>query len=252
MADQTAPSEIELDCLRYDPQVDRAPRLQRYRIGFTPDMSLLQGLQQIKDEIDGSLTFRWSCRMAICGSCGMMVNGTPQLACHIFLRDLAPGPVRVEPLENFPILRDLVIDQTSFLDKLESVRPYLIPKDNRTLAEGPRRQTPQELARYYATSQCINCLLCYAACPQTGLNPDFIGPAALALAHRYNADSRDTGFLARADVLNSEEGVWGCTLVGECSEVCPKGVDPAHAVNRTKLRGLIDFLGLGRAQEAPE
>jgi len=114
---------IAIDCLRYHPDTDQAPHMQRWQVPFSDDMSLLQGLQHIKDHLDGSLAFRWSCRMAICGSCGFMVNGVPQLGCQVFLRDLLPGPVRVEPLANFPVLHDLVVDQGDFLDKLETVRP---------------------------------------------------------------------------------------------------------------------------------
>src|SRR5450755_3456474 len=116
---------IEIEVLRYRPEQDKEPFLQTYQVPFTDDMSVLQGLQYIKDHLDGSLTFRWSCRMAICGSCGEMVNGVPRLACHTFLRDYFPEKVRIEPLEHFPIIRDLVIDQTDFLGKLESVKPYL-------------------------------------------------------------------------------------------------------------------------------
>jgi fumarate reductase iron-sulfur subunit len=233
--------EIEIECLRYDPQVDEAPRQQRWRVPFTDDMSVLQGLQYIKDHLDGSLTFRWSCRMAVCGSCGMLVNGVPKLACETFLREFFPGGVRIEPLSHFPIVRDLVIDQSDFLAKLESVKPYLVPKEPKTVADGPHRQTPAQMDAYYQYSQCINCLLCYAACPQYGLNSNFTGPAALALLHRYNADSRDGGTSERMEVINAENGVWGCTLVSYCSEVCPKGVDPARAVNQNKIASTKDY-----------
>jgi fumarate reductase iron-sulfur subunit len=127
---------IRIECLRYDPETDQKPRWQTYQVPFEHDTSVLQGLQYIKDHLDGSLTFRWSCRMAICGSCGAMVNGVPQLSCHTFLRDYFPQKVRIEPLEHFPIIRDLVIDQSDFLNKLDEVRPYLIPKEERSLAEG--------------------------------------------------------------------------------------------------------------------
>jgi fumarate reductase iron-sulfur subunit len=246
MSDNTASRTIEIECLRYNPETDTEPRFESYYVPFRDDMSVLQGMQYIKDHLDGSLTFRWSCRMAICGSCGEMVNGVPRLACHTFLRDYFPEKVRIEPLEHFPIIRDLVIDQTDFLGKLESVKPYLIPRENKALAAGAYRQTPKQMDRYYAYSQCINCLLCYAACPQYGLNPGFTGPAALALLHRYNADSRDQGWIARRDIANAEAGVWGCTLVGYCSEVCPKAVDPAHAINQNKINSTIDYFGLGR------
>ena len=241
MSTDTSSRTITIECLRYDPEADARPRFQAWQVPFQHDTSVLQGLQYIKDHLDGSLTFRWSCRMAICGSCGLMVNGVPQLGCHAFLRDYYPKTLRIEPLEHFPIIRDLVIDQSDFLNKLESVKPYLIPKQERPLSAGPYRQTPAQMAKYYDYAQCINCLLCYAACPQYGLNADFIGPAALALLHRYNVDSRDRGWAARSDVVNADTGVWGCTLVGYCSEVCPKSVDPAHAINQDKVSSAIDF-----------
>jgi fumarate reductase iron-sulfur subunit len=235
---------IEIECLRFNPETDTEPHLQTYKVPFHDDMSVLQGLQYIKDNLDGSLTFRWSCRMAICGSCGMMVNGVPQLSCHTFLRDYFPTKVSVAPLDHFPIIRDMAIDQSDFLNKLESVKPYIIPKHDKPIEDGPYRQTPKQMDQYYQYSQCINCLLCYAACPQYGLNPTFTGPAALALLHRYNADSRDVGWTARSELTNSDDGVWHCTLVGYCSEVCPKEVDPAHAINQNKVNSTMDYFGL--------
>lgn len=237
----SAERRIRLECLRYHPERDTEPHWQEYEIPFTEDMSLLEGVQYVKDHIDGSLTFRWSCRMAICGSCGAMVNGVPSLMCHTFLRDLGPGPVKIEPLTHFPIARDLAIDQSDFLKKLESVKPWIIDDKPRTPADGAHLQTPQQIDEYYQFSECINCLLCYAACPQYGLNPEFTGPAALALLHRYNADSRDSGQAERMEVINSEHGVWGCTLVSYCSEVCPKGVDPARAINQNKINSTKDY-----------
>ncbi|MGE5739498.1 MAG: succinate dehydrogenase/fumarate reductase iron-sulfur subunit [Betaproteobacteria bacterium] len=235
-----SPRTIAIECLRYDPETDGAPRRQAYEVPFTDEMSVLQGLQYIKDHLDGSLTFRWSCRMAVCGSCGMMLNGVPALSCATFLRDY-PGGVRVEPLTHFPIVRDLVIDQDDFLRKLASVKPYVIADTPRSVEEGPYRQTPAQMDDYYQYAQCINCLLCYAACPQYGLTPEFTGPGALALLHRYNADSRDGGRSERMQVINAEEGVWGCTLVGYCSQVCPKGVDPARAINQNKINSTKDY-----------
>jgi fumarate reductase iron-sulfur subunit len=232
---------IEIEVLRYNPEKDTEPHFQSFQVPFSHDTSVLQGLQYIKDHLDGSLTFRWSCRMAICGSCGKMVNGVPHLSCETFLRDYYPGKVRIEPLANFPIERDLAIDQTDFVRKLESVKPYIVPREKKSVADGEYLQTPAQMQAYYKYSQCINCLLCYAACPQYGLNPSFTGPAALALLHRYNADSRDAGRAERMELVNAEEGVWGCTLVGYCSEVCPKHVDPAHAINQNKVNSTLDY-----------
>jgi len=232
---------IEMQVLRYRPEQDEVPVWQSYTVPFTDDMSVLQGLQYIKDELDGSLSFRWSCRMAICGSCGMMIDGRPKLSCETFLRDLLPGPLRIEALAHFPIERDLVVSVQEFVRKLEGIKPYIIPREPRTLAEGEYLQTPHELEQFEQFSSCINCMLCYAACPQFGLNPDFTGPGVLALLHRYNADSRDGGRDERMQIVNAEEGVWPCMAVGYCSEVCPKGVDPARAVNQNKVSSATDY-----------
>ena len=232
---------IEIQVLRYRPEQEDEPVWQSYYVPFTDDMSVLQGLQHIKDDIDGTLSFRWSCRMAICGSCGMMVNGTPKLSCQTFLRDLLPGPVRIEALAHLPIERDLVVSVDGFVRKLEAVKPYIIPKKARTLDQGEYLQTPEQLEQFEQFSSCINCMLCYAACPQFGLNPGFIGPGVLALAHRYNVDSRDGARDERMEIMSTEEGVWDCSAVGYCSEVCPKHVDPANAVNQNKVNSAKDY-----------
>ncbi len=239
---RAAARSITLEVLRYRPEIEAAPVWQSYVVPFSEDLSVLQALQHVKDELDGSLSFRWSCRMAICGSCGMMIDGRPRLACQTFLRELLPGPVRLEALAHWPIQRDLVIDASGFIAGLERIKPYLIPRQPRPLAAGEYRQSPHELELFEPYSACINCLLCYAACPQFGLDPGFTGPGLLALLHRYNADSRDGGRAQRMAAVNAEHGVWSCTAVGYCSEVCPKAVDPAHAVNQNKVNSAIDYL----------
>jgi fumarate reductase iron-sulfur subunit len=195
---------------------------------------VLEALNYIKDKLDGSLTYRWSCRMGICGSCGMVVNGYERLTCETLLAQFAPGPVRVEPLRHFPIARDLVIDMTDFLEKLTRVRPWIVRKDNTPPAR-EYLQTPEQLATFKQYSNCINCLLCYSACPVYGIDPRFTGPAALALAERYNLDSRDQGVGDRLAILSQHDGLWACTVIGECSEVCPKEVDPSLAIQEFKL-----------------
>jgi len=202
---------------------------------------VLDALNYIKDKLDGSLSFRWSCRMGICGSCGMMVDGEPRLTCATFLSDYAPGPVRVEPLCYFPVVRDLVIDMTDFMLKLKEVKPWIVRQADKPLSEGEYLQRPEQLEAYKQFSMCINCMLCYAACPVYGLDPHFAGPAAIALAQRYNRDSRDQGAEERHDILFQHEGIWACTFVGECSQVCPKNVDPAGAIQQYKLTATIEW-----------
>lgn len=232
---------IEIEVLRYRPEQDREPFYQSYQVPFADDWSVLQGLQYIKDDLDSSLSFRWSCRMAICGSCGMMIDGVPRLGCRTFLRNFYPGKLRVEALEHFPIERDLVVVVDDFIRKLARIRPYLMPRQTRKLDQGEYRQTPAQLERYRQFSTCINCMLCYAACPQYGLDPDFTGPGILALMHRYNADSRDGGRAQRMQLGHADAGFWGCTAVAYCSEVCPTEVDPANAINQNKMGSAIDY-----------
>lgn len=233
--------KVVLQVTRYRPEQEAEPTMQEYEVPFSTDWVLLDALNYIKDNMDGSLSYRWSCRMGICGSCGMMVNGEPKLTCETFVSEYAPGPVRIEPLRYFPIIRDLAIDMTDFMGKLKNVKPWIIRKDEKSLSEGEYLQSPEELDRYKQFSMCINCMLCYAACPVYGLDPHFIGPAAIALAQRYNMDSRDQGAQQRLDVLSDHEGVWGCTFVGECTEVCPKNVDPAGAIQQYKVTATMDW-----------
>lgn len=227
---------------RYRPEEDGNPWEQSFEVPYSEDLSILDALNQIKDQQDPTLSHRWSCRMAICGSCGVMVNDEPKLSCKTFLRDYqGQKAVTVRALDNFPIERDLVSDISGFIDHLQTVQPWLIREDETAVSEGAYPQTPEQMQRYASFSQCINCGLCYAACPQFGRDPAFLGPGALALAQRYNLDSRDQGAARRMQWLNAEEGVWSCTFVGSCSDVCPKDVDPAAAINRGKVASDINY-----------
>ncbi|TDI39219.1 MAG: succinate dehydrogenase/fumarate reductase iron-sulfur subunit [Acidobacteria bacterium] len=232
---------ITLSVSRYRPEQESEPTVQDYEVPLRDDWAILDAINHIKDTIDGTLSHRWSCRMGVCGSCGMMVNGEPTLTCAVFLSQYAPGPIRIEPLRYFPVIRDLVVDITSFMTKLKKVKPWIIRKEEKALSEGEYRQSPDELDAYKKYSMCINCLLCYSACPVIGLEPSFIGPASIALAQRYNLDSRDEGAAERLSILSQDDGMWQCTFVGECSEVCPKDVDPAGAIQRYKLTGAANW-----------
>jgi len=233
---------INMKIARYQPEESAEPFEQSFQVPYDASTSVLDALNYIKEDLDPTLSFRWSCRMAICGSCGVMVNGVPKLSCKVFLRDYEQGML-LEPLAHLPIERDLIVDMDAFLKHLEAVKPYLIdaPLESENTAMA-HQQTPAQLAKYQQFSNCINCGLCYSACPQFGLNPEFLGPAAITLAHRYNLDSRDQGKAARMPLLNTEEGPWSCTFVGYCSDVCPQQVDPAAAVNQLKVESAKDML----------
>lgn len=225
---------ITLEVFRYRPDEEERSTFQSYEVPYHEHWVVLDALNWIKDNIDGTLSYRWSCRMGVCGSCGMMLNGDPKLSCAAFLKDYFPKAIRVEPLTNFPVERDLVIDMDGFMEKLTMVKPWIIRHDI-DQADEEFLQTPFQLTAYKQFSMCINCMLCYSACPELDGDPDFLGPAVLALAHRYNLDSRDKGTEERQDILGSEEGVWGCAFVGECTEVCPKNVNPAGAIQQAKV-----------------
>ncbi len=232
---------VTLEVFRYRPEEETEPTWQSYEVPFNEDWVVLDALNYVKDELDGTLSYRWSCRMGVCGSCGMMVNGEPKLTCAAFLRDYYPKTIRIEPLTYFPVVRDLVINMEGFLDKLDDVKAWLIPKEKKPLSEGEYLQTPAELAQFKQFSMCINCMLCYSACPVVGHSPGFLGPAAIALGQRYNLDSRDGGADQRAETMFSDEGIWECTFVGDCSHVCPKDVDPAGAIQQAKATHTKEF-----------
>ena len=235
------PKTITLRVTRFDPERDEKPGFQSYEVPFHDDWVVLDALNWIKAHADGSLNFRWSCRMGICGSCGMHVNGRQKLGCSAFLRDYLPGPIVVEPLPNFPVLRDLVIDMDSFLEKLQWVKPWII-RDQTALGPGEHRQTPAQVEEYRQFSMCINCMLCYSACPVIAIEPSFIGPAAIALARRYDLDSRDHAGEERLRTITGHDGIWDCSFVGECSAVCPKDVDPAKAIQQAKFESTMGML----------
>ena len=234
---------MKLEIFRYRPEKESEPTFQTYKVPFREDWVVLDAINHIKDEIDGTLSYRWSCRMGVCGSCGMMINNVPKLSCAAFLKDYYPDKIRIEPLTGFPVERDLIFEMDDFMTKLKDIQPYIIRKEGeeKPLEEGEYIQSPAELAHFKQYSMCINCMLCYAACPVYALDSSFIGPAAIALGQRYNMDSRDQGRDARQEVIASHEGIWECTFVGECSAVCPKDVDPAAAIQRAKVSSTVDW-----------
>jgi fumarate reductase iron-sulfur subunit len=241
--------QLELDILRYDPEKDQEPYFQSFAVSCQEDWMVLDAINHVKDHVDTTISYRWSCHMAVCGSCGMVIDGEPKLACKAPVRDYANRKIKVEPLANFPIERDLVVVQDDFMEKLSRVKPYIIRKEEKPIEEGEYKQSPAELMKYKQFTMCINCLCCYAACPQYALIPEFIGPAALTMAHRYNQDSRDQGLAERHEVVSTPEGVWECSFDGDCSEACPKHVDPASALQQLKIATTVqwyqELIGMG-------
>ncbi len=246
------PTEITVYVDRYDPEREQSPRWrQEYALHVEPGMTVLDGLHTVKEAQDPTLCYRFSCRMGVCGSCGMLINGKLSLACNTQILEVTRRVLTVAPMPNFDIVRDLVPDLAGFFRKHDSVQPYLQREDEEEL-EGPTGeyfQAPEEVLRYLQFSYCIRCGLCVAACPTVATDDSYIGPMALAQAHRYDADTRDAGFHSRKQVVGAGGGAFSCHYAGECSNVCPKGVDPARAVQLLKRGLVLDYLRLLRRRD---
>ena len=246
MADNTAPSEIVFRIRRFDPATDAEPHWEDYRFPCPPGTTVLEGLKIIKEKLSPTLAWRSSCRMGVCGSCGMFINGSPRLACNTQVAELGGSLVTVAPLPNFNIIRDLVPDLMPMVQAHVEAMPYLIREDTAEMAQptGEYWQSPHQLEQYLEFSYCIKCGCCMAACPTYATDPDYAGPMPLAQAHRYNSDSRDGGFDQRKALLSGGRGPWRCHFAGECSRVCPKGVDPARAIQLMKRQLVFEYLRL--------
>lgn len=233
---------MKLSISRYNPEHDEAPYLQDYEIELTSnDHMLLDVLIRLKAQ-DHTLTLRKSCREGICGSDAMNINGRNGLACITRLRDLRV-PVVLRPLPGFPIIRDLVVDMTNFLKQYHSISPYLI--NDEAPPEKERLQSPTERDKLNGAYECIMCGCCSSQCPSFWWNPDkFVGPAGLIQAYRFIFDSRDRATQQRLDNLNDAYRLFRCRTIMNCSEVCPKGLEPSHAIEMIRLKMLkIDTPG---------
>ncbi len=240
------PDRVTVRVTRFRPETDQGPTVQEYVVPVHPGMTVLDALVYIKEHLDGSLAYRSSCRMGICGSCGVFINGFPHLACQTQILSLA-APVVVAAMPNYPLVKDLVPDLDPMVGHHAAVRPFIIRDDHEQ--EHPTAeygQSPEELDAYLQFAYCIKCGICLSACPTLATDPAFTGPQALAQAYRYTADSRDAGRRARLAAVDTAHGVWRCHLAGACTEACPKGVDPALAIQLLKRLVTVDSLGLGR------
>lgn len=226
---------------------------QDFSVESSPGMTILDGLHHIREHQDGSLAWRHSCRMGVCGSCGLIVNGEPRLACNTQVESLTGSRISLEPLWNFPVAKDLVPDLSSLFEKHSAVAPYLVRDDSEDDGSDGRElaQSPAELDQFLQFTSCIKCGVCMAACPTLASDPDFLGPMPLTAAYRYNADSRDSGFDARKTKLAGRHGMSHCHYAAECSRACPKGVDPARAIQLLKRDLVLDLLGVRRREPAP-
>jgi succinate dehydrogenase / fumarate reductase iron-sulfur subunit len=231
---------------RFTPEKDEQPYIQSFSVPVRAGMTVLEGLHYIKEHLDQSLAWRYSCRMGVCGSCGMLLNGRPTLACNTQILDIARRELTVGPLPNFDIVRDLVPDLTTMFNKHLNLMPFIHREDENEVNNpaGEYYQTPEDLEQYLQFSYCIKCGCCMAACPTLATDVRYLGPMPLTQAYRYNADTRDGGKKQRLDRSGVSSGVYRCHYAGECSRVCPKGVDPAKAIQILKKQLFLDYLHL--------
>jgi len=227
---------ILLRARRSNPTGGGKSEIKTYQVPLEPGMTVLSAILYVKEKIDHSLAVRFSCRMASCGSCSMKINGVPKLACYTQVKEYGDKPVTVEPLDHYPLVRDLVTDFEGFFKTHKSIFPFLIRKNKleQETSEAEYQQNAIELENFLQFSYCIKCGLCNAACPTLATDPLFTGPQALGQAYRYIADSRDEGAKERIGPIDHEHGVWRCHFAGACSYVCPKGVDPALGIQRLR------------------
>jgi succinate dehydrogenase / fumarate reductase, iron-sulfur subunit len=227
---------VPFDVYRYDPAGGGSPRYQHYELELAPHTPVLTGLLRIRDTVDPTLTLRYSCRSAICGSCAMLVNSKSRLACKtpVGPEVQAHGRVVVDPMRNQPVLRDLVVDQQPFWTRYDQMEPHLILDPNHPMpADAPTKMTPAEVERFKETPRCISCGACYSACPAVEADPEFPGPMALAKLYRFVVDPRDAATQGRLRKIQTS-GLWLCLRCHLCTEACPKDVRPSERIRDLK------------------
>ena len=246
------PREITFRVRRYNPDTDIVPHWDEYRLHVHDGMTVLEALHQLKATQEPTLAYRSSCRMGVCGSCGMFVNDLPMLACQTQVLHLNTDIVTVAPLPNYPNVKDLAPNLEPLIEKHAAIKPFIIHTNSQEIDEptGEFIQTPDERESISQFTHCIKCGLCLAACPTVATDPLFLGPQALAQAYRYSADNRDCGLKERLVAIDVFHGPYQCHMAGACSQACPKGVDPAFAIQLLKRTLVLDSIGFGKKKSS--
>ena len=229
---QTASLRVQ----RFNPDIDKKPHYETFTVKITRDTTILDALHEIKTHQDGSLTYRRSCRHAICGSCAMNVNGKNMLVCNVPIKNHLDrkGNITIGPLPYLPVIKDLVVDRTVFWEQYLRVKPWLIPLEN--IPEKEYCISPEEVDALNNAEKCIMCGACYSACTVVGSNKKYIGPHALLKSFLRVIDPRDAGVIERLEEVGTDDGVFRCHTIFNCIDSCPKGLDPTKAIET--LRGL--------------
>jgi succinate dehydrogenase / fumarate reductase iron-sulfur subunit len=225
---------LTLKIKRFHKEKDPPQWIETFQVEIRKGMNLLEALTRIQDEQDGTLSFRYSCRGAVCGSCAMRVNGKDVLACRTHVEDLPEKPAFIEPLPLFPVIRDLIVNMSTFFDHYRKIEPYLqgksvSPQEEYWMEEEKRKEIDPYI-------NCILCGICFGTCPAFGKDPEFLGPAVLAKAYRFLVDPRDRRNEEILKAVNTQQGVWGCKTVFDCVKVCPKEVPPTHGIVKMRRK----------------
>ncbi|MBI3803785.1 MAG: succinate dehydrogenase/fumarate reductase iron-sulfur subunit [Nitrospirae bacterium] len=228
---------VKLTVQKFNPDIDLKPHPQDYFVETSRGMTLLSALLKIKAETDGTLTFRASCRAAICGSCLMQVNGSQKLACKVAIKEELEhhGKIEVGPMANMPVIKDMVVRMDPFWEKIRAVTPYLLEDGGKPVPTEALKDIHKKLDNADA---CIMCMACLSACTSYEVSPGFLGPAALAKAYRFQADPRDQGHVDRLEKLQGPNGIWDCVRCNFCVQVCPKDVQPMEQIIRLRRRSI--------------
>lgn len=224
--------QVNMKILRFNPETDTKPHYENYTIQAEPTDRVLDALNSVKWQHDGTLTYRRSCAHGVCGSDAMRINGHNALACKLLIQDVGDS-MTIEPLMGFRVIKDLVIDMGQFWANFQKMKPFLI-NDETPPADRERLQSAEERELYDDTTKCIMCMACTTSCPVTWTNESFVGPAAIVAAHRFIYDSRDHGEAERLDILNDRTGVWRCRTVFNCTDACPRDIKVTRAIEQVK------------------
>jgi succinate dehydrogenase / fumarate reductase iron-sulfur subunit len=223
---------MKMKIFRYDPEADKKPHYETYEVDAQPTDRVLDLLEYVKGNFDGTLSFRRSCAHGICGSDAMRINGVNRLACKVLTRDIGGTKMTLEPLLGLPVIKDLIVDMEPFFEHYRSVMPYFVNDEKPPKKE--RLQSPEDRERFDDTTKCILCACCTTSCPSFWSNEDYVGPAAIVAAHRFIFDSRDRAGAERLKILNDQFGVYRCHTIFNCTAACPREIQVTRAIGEVK------------------
>lgn len=224
-------TQVHVRIKRFDPEKDKHSHWENYELKVFPTDRVLDVMNKIKWEMDGSLAYRRSCAHGVCGSDAMLINGINRLACTVLVKDLGQT-ISIEPIRGLSVLKDLIVDMEPFIDSYKSVLPFFINDDPPPPTE--HLQTPEEHAVFDDSTKCILCACCTTSCPVFWTNGRYLGPAAIVNAHRFIFDSRDKGTEQRLQTLTQSNGLWRCRTAYNCTEACPREIPITQAIQEVK------------------